>query len=151
VIRAGKTFTVLVATAALTLGYIATASAETFYRWTDDRGNPVHSDRPPPKGIDYEVVSTDTSLIRPVEAESGAVPKKIQPTPSNDFEPVETKEVMIEKNPEYCARGKENLKVIDETPRIRMRNEQGEMEIISPETRAIQRQQALDTIANHCE
>ena len=147
---ASKTFVLLVTTAFIAFGYISTAAGETYYRWNDDRGNPVHSDRPPPKGTEYEVVSTDTSLIRQVEADSGAVPKKLTPTPSNDFEPVETKEVMIEQNPEYCARARANLKTLETSARIRLRNEQGEYRYIDEEEKAIQRQQALDAIAAHC-
>ena len=150
-VRAGKTFTLVLATVALTLGFITSASAETFYRWNDERGNPVHSDRPPPKGVDYEVVSTDTNLIRQVEAESGAVPKKVKSTPSNEFEPVDTNPPMLEKNSEYCARARENLKLIDESPRIKLRNDQGEVRFLSDEERAIERQKALDSIAAYCE
>ena len=35
-----------------------------YYKWTDARGNPQHSDRPPPAGVEYEFVSTDTGLTR---------------------------------------------------------------------------------------
>lgn len=150
-IRAGKVFIPVLATMVLALGYISAASGETYYRWNDDRGNPVHSDRPPPKGVAYEVVSTESSLIRPVEADSGAVPKKLTPTPSNDFEPVETREVLIEKNPEYCARAQENLYMLDKVARIRIRNDQGEYRYIDEEEKEIQRQNAMDAIALHCE
>ena len=149
--RARKTFALLVTTAVIVFGYTSTASGETYYRWNNERGHPVHSDRPPPKGTEYEVVSTDTSLIRSVEADAGAVPKKVKSTPSNEFEPVETNTYKVEKNPEYCARGRENLATVDTVPRIRMRGDDGEMRIITPEERAEQRQQALDNIATHCE
>jgi hypothetical protein len=149
--KAGKAFAVLLTTAAITLGTISIAFGETFYRWEDDRGHPVHSDRPPPKGVNYEVVSTETSLIRPVEAEKGAVPKKVTPTPSNDFEPVETREAMIEKNPEYCKRAQENLYMLNKVARIRLRNDQGEYRYIDEEEKEIQRQNAIDTIAMHCD
>jgi hypothetical protein len=149
--KAGKALAVLLTTAAITLGHISTALGETFYRWEDDRGRPVHSDRPPPKGVDYEVVSTDTSLIRPVEAEAGAVPKKVTPTPSNDFEPVETREAMIEKNPEYCERAKQNLETLDGPARIRLRNDQGEYRYIDEKEKEVQREEARNVITAHCE
>jgi len=149
--RAGKTFALLLATTVIVLGHISAASGETFYRWKDERGNPVHSDRPPPKGIPYDVVSTDTSLIRRVQAEAGAVPKRVTPTPSNDFKPAETNTPMMEKNPEYCARAQENLRLIDTSPRIKLRNDQGEVRFLDDEERAVERQKALDGIAAHCE
>lgn len=149
--RAKKTFALLVTTAVIVFGYTSTASAETYYRWVDDRGQPVHSDRPPPKGTEYEVVSTDTSLIRSVEADAGAVPKKVKPTPSNEFEQVETKAPMMEKNSEYCARARENLALIDRSPRIKLRDDQGEVRFLDDAERAVERQKALDGIAAHCE
>lgn len=150
-IRAGKTFIVSLAASAFILSYVSGASAETFYRWNDDRGNPVHSDRPPPEGIKYEVVSTDSQQIRAVEADKGAVPKKVTPSVSNDFQPIEPKKLATEKNPEYCARARENLNTIDVAPRIRTRNDQGEMRILTPEERSIERQRALDAIETYCE
>jgi hypothetical protein len=97
------------------------------------------------------VVSTDTSLIRTVEAEAGAVPKKVAPTPGNEFQPVETKAPMMEKNPEYCARAQENLRLIDISPRIKLRNDQGEVRFLDDEERAAERQKAVDAVAAHCE
>ena len=71
------------------LASYATAE-ETVYRWSNERGNPVISDRPPPAGIAYEVISTGSSLVRKVDANEGAVPLDVKPTPSNDFERVDT-------------------------------------------------------------
>ena len=150
VTRANKTFALLVTTAVIAFGYTSTASGETYYRWVDDRGQPVHSDRPPPKGTEYEVVSTDTSLIRSVEADAGAVPKKVTSTPSNEFEPVETKQVSVEKNPEYCDRAKANLQSLDTSARVRLRDDQGEYRYIDEEEKATQRQLALDAIESYC-
>ena len=149
--RTGKILALLIFTSGLVLSGNPPAVAETYYRWIDDRGNPVHSDRPPPKGVAYDVVSTDSSLIRTVDPDIGAVPKKVKPTVSNDFEPVETKEVMIEKNPEYCARARQNLATLNGPARIRLRNEQGEYRYIDEEEKAAQRQHAQETIAIHCD
>ena len=71
----------------------------TYYRWQDERGNAVHSDRPPPPGIDYEVVSTSSSKFREVDASEGAVPPKIKPSPGNEFEQADSKPPEIEKKP----------------------------------------------------
>jgi hypothetical protein len=127
-------------------------AGETYYRWTDDRGRPVHSDRPPPKGVDYDVASTGSTLIRPVEAEQGAVPAEISPRVGNDFEQVDTrKETEIEKNPEYCQRARDNLATLSKNGRIRLLNDQGEHRYIDEEEKEIQRQNAADAIDAHCE
>lgn len=139
------------ASASLLLSTPAADAGETYYKWTDERGRPVHSDRPPPQGIDYEVIRSGTGLRRAVDASEGAVPLEVEPTESNPFEPVTISRVKIEKNPEYCARARENLEVIEGQARIRMRDEQGEIYYLTEEDREYQRQRALETIKVHCE
>jgi hypothetical protein len=128
-----------------------TQAGQVVYRWNDDRGNPVNSDRPPPKGVDYEVISTNSSMVRPVNADEGAVPLKVKPSPDNEFEPVNTSTPKIVKNPEYCQRAKENLETLDLKVRIQMRDEQGEVYFLTDEQRDVQRQKALDTIKVNCD
>jgi len=122
-----------------------------YYRWKDANGNPVNSDRPPPQGIEYEVISTGSSLVRPVEPNTGAVPKTVEPTASNSFEPVDTSRLQVEKNPEYCARARENLNQLDTHARVSLRNEQGEVRILTPEEKEAERQKALNSIEAFCE
>jgi hypothetical protein len=151
VIKAARAFALLTLMTGMALGHMSSAYGETYYRWVDDRGHPVHSDRPPPTGTEYEVVSTDSSLIREVVSEEGAVPPKIEPSASNEFIPVETGAPMIEKNPAYCERAKQNLWTLDNAARIRLPNEQGEMVYIDEEEKEAQRQKALKTIELNCE
>jgi len=131
-------------------GTFHSAAAEVLYRWVDERGDPVHSDRPPPAGIDYEVISTGSSLVRPVDAAEGAVPLEVQPTPSNDFEPVDTELVVQKKNPEFCARARENLEVLNTHARIRVRNDQGELRYIDEEEKQERREKAQKAIDENC-
>jgi hypothetical protein len=150
--RATNTCAIFAVAATLAFTSLSANAGETYYRWTDDRGNPVHSDRPPPKGVDYEVVSTGSTLIRPVEAEQGAVPAEISPRVGNDFEQVDTRiETEIEKNPEYCQRARDNLATLSKNGRIRMRNDQGEYRYIDEEEKEIQRQNAADAIDAYCD
>jgi hypothetical protein len=150
--RALLTCVLIATTTILALTGLATSAGEVHYRWIDDRGRPVHSDRPPPKGVDYEVISTGSSLVRAVEADEGAVPLEITPRVGNDFEQVDTKKVAkIEKNLEYCKRAQENLQTLNSSARIRLRNDQGEYRYIDEEEKEIQRQNAMDTIAVHCD
>ncbi len=135
----------------LGLGALTATAGNTYYRWLDDRGNPVHSDRPPPEGVDYEVVSTQSTMVRQVEAEEGAVPAEIEPKPGNEFEQVDSAPSQIKKNPEYCQRARENLATLNETARIRMRDENGEYYYLTEEQKAAQRSNAEAAIARHCE
>lgn len=132
-------------------GAQASYAEEVYYRWINERGFPMLSDRPPPQGIDYEVVSTGSSFKRPVDAEEGAVPREVEPSPSNDFETVNTEKPRIEKNPEFCQRAKDNLQTLNTTARIRMKNEAGEMAYIDEAEKDRQRKRAQDTIELHCE
>jgi hypothetical protein len=135
-------------------GAASTAMAEgkTHYRWQDERGNPVHSDRPPPAGIEYEVISTGSTLVRKVPANEGAVPAVAKPSIDNKFEQVETDRTdALKKNPEYCARAQENLRTLNTAARIRVRNDKGELYFLDEEQKQIRRDQAEVTIETHCD
>ncbi|MEM1156403.1 MAG: DUF4124 domain-containing protein [Pseudomonadota bacterium] len=122
----------------------------TYYRWEDDKGNLVHSDRPPDAGVPYEVITSGSNLVRKVDADEGAVPATTEPTVSNDFEPVESKTKPVKKNSEQCQRARDNLETLNTKVRIQIRNDQGELRPISEEEKDIQRQKALDAISVHC-
>jgi hypothetical protein len=136
----------------LAISALSAGAGNTHYRWLDERGNPVHSDRPPPKGIDYEVISSGTGLKRPVEASEGAVPAKLEPGVGNEFQPQnETEQVQVmKKNPEYCQRARENLNTLNTSARIRVRDEQGEFRFLDEEEKEARRQEARDAITRHC-
>ena len=131
------------------LASYATAD-QTLYRWKNERGNPVNSDRPPPAGIEYEVISTGSSLVRKVGANEGAVPLNVKPTPSNDFEQVDTAEPKTQKNTLYCERARDNLEQIDTHARIRMRNDQGEVYYLSEEQKTAEKEKTLAAIKAYC-
>lgn len=141
---------VLSLTVLVTVSTFAHAGSS-YYRWQDDRGNLVHSDRPPPAGTPYEVISTGSSLVRQVDAEEGAVPATTEPTVGNDFEQVDTRKASVQKNPVQCKIAQENLKTLNTKVRIQIRNDQGELRALSEEEKEAQRQQAIDTIAVHCD
>ncbi|MEM8563078.1 MAG: DUF4124 domain-containing protein [Pseudomonadota bacterium] len=126
------------------------AAQTTYYRWQDDKGNMVHSDRPPASGVPYEVITSGSNLVRKVDADEGAVPATTEPTVSNDFEPVESKAKPVQKNAEQCQRARDNLETLNTKVRIQIRNDQGELRPISEEEKDIQRQKALDAISVHC-
>lgn len=135
----------------LLFGTSAAVSAETLYRWIDDKGNQVNSDRPPPTGIEYEVISTSSSMVRKVDSEEGAVPKTVNSSPGNQFESEQTEQRVIEKNPEYCARARDNLAQLDTRARIRMRDDNGEVRYLNEDERALERDKALAAIEAYCE
>ena len=105
---------------------------------------------PTPRSSD-RVIQTGSGFRRQVDSEEGVVPLSVEPTEGNKFKPVETSTVKVEKNPEFCARGRDNLETLNAGVRIRMRNDQGEVVYLSEEDREVQRQRAQETIEMHCE
>ena len=55
----------------LVLGTVNSSAQTNHYRWVNAQGETVFSDRPPPAGIDYEVVSTISRQKRAVSANKG--------------------------------------------------------------------------------
>jgi hypothetical protein len=149
--RAMSTFSLALVTAVMAVSGNSAIADEVIYRWLDERGAPVNSDRPPPKGVDYEVVSTSSSMVRSVDADEGVVPLEVEPSASNDFEPVDSRKPKIEKNPEYCQRARDNLTSLDTSARIRIRNEQGEYRYIDEAEKQEQRVQAEAAVTAYCE
>ncbi len=123
-----------------------------YYKWVDSRGNPQHSDRPPPPGVEYEFISTETGFRRRVtkeEASQGgssapAMPAAPRPTPT-----AAEQQVAIEKNPELCDRAKANLDTLNSNARVRIRDGD-DIRYLTDEEKEVQRQKAQDLIAVHC-
>ncbi|WP_205743143.1 DUF4124 domain-containing protein [Halioglobus maricola] len=135
----------------LLAGSLAVSAGQTYYRWKDDEGNSYHSDRPPPKGTEYEVVSTKSYDIRRVEGDEGAVPLDTSPEPGNEFETFPKEEVKPNKSPELCARAQQNLSTLQDGGRIRLRNDKGEFHYLSEEEKADQIARAKAVIEQNCE
>jgi hypothetical protein len=139
--------------ACLMAGSAQAVADSALYRWKDSEGNPVMSDRPPPLGVQYETISTKSSIVHRVEGEAPPEPVTA-PKPAAQPEPAQVagKEPssLHEKNPEYCAAARKNLEVIDRAPRIRMDDGEGGLRYITDEERAAQRQNNLEVIEAHC-
>lgn len=145
------TVTVLVC---LLLSSAHTAAESALYRWKDSEGNPVMSDRPPPLGVQYETISTKSSVVHRVEGDGEAAPESAQSptTATPPPAPVASKPAssLHEKNPEYCATARKNLEVIDRAPRIRIDDGNGGLRYLTDDERAAQRQDNLEIIEAHC-
>lgn len=124
----------------------------THYRWINDRGEPVYSDRPPPKGVDYEVISTSSKFKRAVTAEEGAVPLETESRVGNEFDQINTDaNKRLKKKPELCQRARDNLEALSSAPQVKVRNDQGEVRLLSPEEMEIEKQTAEAQVGVYCE
>jgi len=138
-----------------TLLAIAPASAEEgYYKWTDAKGNPHHSDRPPPAGVEYEFVSTGSGLKRRVSAgasdgrEYGSGTPAM-PAPADDQPTEADRQAAIEKDPALCEQARGNLQTLNGMVRVRIRDDNG-IRWLTDEEKEFQRQRAQDLIEIHC-
>jgi len=127
-----------------------TMAETTYYRWVDDRGNPVHSDRPPPTGTEYEVITSGTNLVRRVQNDVSPAPSdnnRSAAAPQPDRQELE----VISKDPAVCKQATGNLETLLSSARIRLRNAEGEYEFLSEDEKQEQIEKARDLISVHCE
>ena len=123
------------------------AGASPTYRWVDDNGNPVLSDRPPETGTPYTEVGVDTGFRRypkPVATET-TKPGGQAPTGSassslaasstgGQANPTE----VVEAQPDLCEQAEDNIFKLETFPRMRVGDDDGEVRFMSDEERATQ-------------
>ena len=117
------------------------------YRWVDDNGNPVLSDRPPETGVPYTEVGVGTGFRRypkPVASETaepgGQAPAGstlASPLASSNGEEANPTKV-VEAHPEICEQAEDNIFKLETFPRMRVRDDDGEVRFMSDEERATQ-------------
>ena len=136
------------------------AAASPTYRWVDDNGNPVLSDRPPETGIPYTEVGVDTGFRRypkPVATETaepgGQAPAGSTSTStlaSSNSAKAKSKTV-VEAHPALCEQAKDNIFKLETFPRMRVQDDDGEVRFMSDEERAEQLQTAQSVRDAYCE
>ncbi len=141
--------------AALLLGTLlapASLAEKGYYKWIDERGNPHHSDRPPPAGVEYEFVSTESGLVRRVSAEENTdnPPGWETSAPVGSETPnAAEQQAAVEKDPAICDQARANLDTLGSLARIRIRDDDG-IRYLTEEEKEVQRKKAQDLIAVHC-
>ena len=123
------------------------ADASPTYRWVDDNGNPVLSDRPPKTGIPYTEVGVDTGFRRypkPV-ASDNAEPGGQTPAGSASVSTLASSTgaeanptQVVAADPALCEQAKDNIFKLETFPRMRVRDDDGEVRFMSDEERATQ-------------
>jgi hypothetical protein len=136
------------------------ADASPTYRWVDDNGNPVLSDRPPETGIPYTEVGVETGFKRYPKAVSveTADPGFQAPASSTPSSPVASSNgvqanriEVVDAQPALCEQAKDNIFKLETLPRIRVQGDDGEVRFMSDEERAQQLQTAQSVRDAHCE
>jgi len=123
------------------------ADAGPTYRWVDDNGNPVLSDRPPEAGIPYTEVGVGTGFRRypkPIATETaesgGQAPATNAPSsPLSSTTGGQSNRVeVVDAQPALCEQAKDNIFKLETFPRMRVRDDDGEVRFMSDEERATQ-------------
>ena len=122
------------------------------YRWLNERGFTVYSDRPPPEGVDYEVVSSESKLKRVVDGDTGAVPLEVVPSASNEFlSSTKRPENTSAEKARLCQRAKDNLDALSTGDIITIRDSNGEARQLSTQEIAIEKETAKAQMSVYCE
>ncbi|MFV8817834.1 DUF4124 domain-containing protein [Haliea sp. E17] len=147
--------------AAVLLLTLQGAAAGSIYRWLDASGNTVVSDRPPPAGTEYEVVSGTTGHVVPPPPEPETTPQAtsgmqiVQEPPklpnAGAPPPAQTTGFRPDKDPELCKQARANKLMLDTKPRIRITDENGELRFLTDEERAAEKTRTAEAIDAYCE
>ena len=144
-------------TALLGLVVAMPAGAGVVYRWLDEQGSTVVSDRQPPNGVDFETISTSsgrTMIVPPPEtvtkdeaeqpaADANPNPEPQSKPPSDVYTP--------KKDPKLCAQARSNMPILENGPRVRFTDEKGVVRFMTDEERELEKERTADAITAYCE
>ena len=125
------------------------ADASPTYRWVDDNGNPVLSDRPPPTGTPYTEIEIKTGLKRYAKSTTAAteppsVTTELTTQQSTALAVTDVNEsVLPYASQDECAALDTDIERLTNYPRIIVRDKVGEEHLLSPEERATRLEEAL--------
>lgn len=134
------------------------ANAADMYRWNDDNGNPVLSDRPPPTGTPYTVIDVDrygnkANAVKPTsrsEDDIGASPNSMLSDTGGPSTLQSTAKVRVEKRPELCEQASDTIFKLETFARIRTTDANGEVRFMTENERSEQLEIARDVAQANC-
>ena len=145
----------LLAILGLTPALVATAGD--MYRWSDDNGNPVISDRPPPLGVPYTVIDADRYGAK-ANVVAAPPPPNNEQAPREPSSPVGDRQsagavgtrIEIEKHPELCDQAKDAIFQLETFARVRVTDDDGTVRFMTDEERAEQLARAREVANANC-
>ena len=132
------------------------AGASPTYRWIDDNGNPVLSDRPPPTGTPCTEIEIKIGLKRYAKSTTGAPepPSATTELTKQQSTALAVADVSESVSPSAsqseCAALDADIERLTNYPRIIVRDEVGEEHLLSPEERATHLEEALTFAETFC-
>lgn len=130
----------------------AIGAGDTYYRWKDASGTPVNSDRPPPAGIEYDVITTNTNLKREVNSMEETPPvENSEPNKKLEGESPVAQATVAAKDPAACKQARLNLETLTTSARIRVADGNGNYRYLNEDEKEAQRNNAEAVIARDCD
>ena len=129
------------------LALCQTVSANTTYRWVDQNGNPVLSDRPPEAGVPYTEVGVDsgfkrypkpTGINEPGVSESDATGMSPSALSSPSTTSSTTRIEIVSPQPDLCDQAHDNIFKLETFSRMRVQDDTGEVRFMTDEERSAQ-------------
>jgi hypothetical protein len=121
------------------------------YRWENDRGVPVFSDRPPVSDSNYEVIS-EPGLKTGILEDEDDITVEVEPGASDDFDAsVSAAEGAEGKDTALCEQARMNIIALEAPRQVNVSNDRGETREMSPQEREVATQTAKAQIAVYCE
>lgn len=125
------------------------ALANTTYRWVDDNGNPVLSDRPPPAGTPYTEVGVNTGLRRypkpantqqETTSDAARAASSASEQQNTDVGRAETSERVrvVQAEPALCEQARDNIFKLETFAQMRVQDDDGTVRFMTDEERARQ-------------
>jgi len=141
----------------LTLLFASVAQAKDYYKWIDERGVTHYGSQPPTAYMDsatkIKVSSSTPSGKAAAQTKIDARKKKLDEKPAvdktNTMEQQALKE-QEETNKKNCEVYRKNLILIGQNHRIREKNAEGEVVMLSEEEKQSRIETANDFITEHC-
>ena len=134
------------------------ADATPTYRWVDDNGNPVLSDRPPRSGTPYTEIEIKTGLKRYAQSNTAAPETSSPATAPTAQQGVAltvadvNESVLPSASESECAALNADIHPLVNYPRIIVRDDVGEEHLLGPEERVTRLEEALalsDKLCRH--
>jgi hypothetical protein len=143
----------------------AAVDAAKMYRWTDENGNPVVSDRPPPEGTPFTEISNQFTPMRRKEALRNTPASKASgssmtsrssssgnaESTGNAEAATEEPQARVERHPELCRQANDNIFKLETFPRIRVTDADGTVRFMTDEERNAQLETARKVAEANCD
>ena len=129
----------------LSLAISPNVLADKVYTWTDAKGT-VHFGERPPKNVKATLVKTRTGHSDPTPEQAAAAQAN-----NNTGATAVTNSQQSLKDPERCAKARENLAMLNSVARIKTTNAEGVAVFLTEEDKTKQREIAQQIINQACE